>query len=67
MKRRWQWPMICRQNLETRGIVPHMARRSELGWGERAIPNPPGYEPSQGHRKRIEEIIGWVKTVAGQG
>lgn len=30
------------------------------------IPNPPGYEVSQRHRKRIEEIFAWVKTVAGQ-
>jgi hypothetical protein len=27
---------------------------------------PPGYDASQRVRNRIEEIFGWVKTVAGQ-
>jgi len=55
-----------KQALKARGITPHLARRSEYGWGDVPIPNPPGYEASQRHRKRIEEIFAWVKTVAGQ-
>ncbi len=39
--------------------------RSETGWGGVKIIPPPGYEASQRCRKRIEEIFGWVKTVAG--
>ena len=52
--------------LKERNIVPHMARRKEIGWGGLPIPKPSGYDISQRHRKRIEEIFGWVKVVAGQ-
>jgi len=55
-----------KQALKDRGLVPHMARRREFGWGGTAIPKPRGYETSQRHRKRIEEIFGWVKVQAGQ-
>ena len=55
-----------KQALKERGLVPHMARRSEVGWGGYPIPTPPGYDLSQRHRKRIEEVFGWVKTIAGQ-
>ena len=55
-----------KQALQERGIVPHMAHRREVGWGGLPIPKPPGYDTSQRHRKRIEEIFGWVKIVAGQ-
>lgn len=55
-----------KQALKDRGLVPHMARRSEVGWGGTPIPTPPGYDLSQRHRKRIEEVFGWVKTIAGQ-
>lgn len=55
-----------KQALKDRGLVPHMARRSEFGWGGLPIPKPPGFDLSQRHRKRIEEIFGWVKTIAGQ-
>jgi len=55
-----------KQALQERGIVPHMAQRRDVGWGGLPIPKPPGYDSSQRHRKRIEEIFGWVKIVAGQ-
>jgi hypothetical protein len=42
-----------------------MALRSNTGWGGIKIIPPPGYEASQRCRKRIEQIFGWVKTVAG--
>jgi hypothetical protein len=38
-----------KQALKDRHLVPHMALRSDTGWGG----------------KRIEQIFGWVKTVAG--
>ena len=55
-----------KQALRDRDVIPHMALRSGTGWGGAKIIPPPGYEASQRHRKRIEEIFGWVKTVAGQ-
>ena len=55
-----------RQALRDRNVVPHVALRSDTGSGWRKDIPPPGYEASQRHRKRIEEIFGWVKTVAGQ-
>ena len=46
-------------------VTPHIAqnlthRRSTL---DRRTTRHPGYETSQRHRKRIEEIFGWLKTV----
>lgn len=55
-----------KQALKDRGVIPHMAMRREVGWGGLPVPKPPGYEASQISRKRIEEIFGWVKTIAGQ-
>jgi transposase len=55
-----------RQALRERGYVPHTALRSNTGWGGIPIVPPPGYHVSQRVRKRIEEIFGWVKGVAGQ-
>lgn len=55
-----------RQALRERGYVPHTALRSNTGWGGIPIVPPPGYHVSQRVRKRIEEIFGWVKSVAGQ-
>jgi transposase len=54
-----------RQALKDKGCIPHTALRSGTGWGGARIIPPPGYETSQRIRKRIEEIFGWVKTVAG--
>lgn len=55
-----------RAALKERGIVPHMARRKQAGWGGLPISEPPGYDLSQRSRKRIEEIFGWIKVIAGQ-
>jgi hypothetical protein len=46
-------------------VTPHIAqntthRRSTL---DRRTTRHPGYQTSQQHRKRIEEIFGWLKTV----
>ncbi len=46
--------------------VISVARTKEFGWNGRPIPEPRSYEQSQRHRKRVEEIFGWVKTVTGQ-
>ncbi len=51
--------------LQDRGVIPHIALRSETGWGGAKIIPPDGYGISQRSRKRIEEIFGWVKTIAG--
>ena len=53
----------CRE----RGIKPHVApikNRQTPGMDGRTI-NSRGYQTSQRIRKRIEEIIGWMKTVGG--
>ena len=55
-----------KQELEERDYVPHMARRTQKTWGGIPYRPPPGYDLSLRHRKRIEEIFGWIKTVAGQ-
>lgn len=55
------WPF--KQALKDRHLVPHMASRSDTGWGGVKIIPPPGYEASQRVRKRIEQIFGWVKTI----
>jgi transposase len=53
----------CRE----RGIAPHVACKANLkipGLDNRTTTRP-GYELSQRVRKRVEEIIGWMKTVGG--
>ena len=55
-----------KRDLEERGYVPHMARRTQKTWGGIPHQPPPGYDLSLRCRKRIEEIFGWTKTVAGQ-
>ena len=49
-----------------RGVVPHVARRTDRSWGGLPVVEPAGYRPSQRARKRVEEIFTWVKTIAGQ-
>jgi transposase len=49
------------------GVTPHVAqntsnRRSAI---DHATAGAPGYEVSQRVRKRVEEIMGWVKVVGG--
>ena len=45
-------------------VTPHVARRPTSKLDGRTIRHP-GYHISQRIRKRVEEIFGWVKTVAG--
>ena len=51
------------------GVTPHVAQNLKRSHGRSAIDgrtaNRAGYALSQRMRKRIEEIFGWVKTVAG--
>ena len=54
-----------KRDLQSHGVVPHIALRSETGWGGARIIPPDGYDKSQRIRKRIEEIFGWIKTTGG--
>jgi IS5 family transposase len=45
-------------------VTPHLARKATTIIDERTTRHP-GYLISQQKRKRIEEIFGWLKTVAG--
>jgi transposase len=52
------------------GVVPHVA---EYGVASKHWPNwlraeerdDPGFQPSQQKRKRVEQVFGWIKQVAG--
>jgi transposase len=58
-----EWVGGCR----ARGISPHAACKEKLhvkGLDGRTTTRP-GYQVSQRIRKRVEEIIGWMKTVGG--
>ena len=53
--------------LRARGVTPHVARNAR---GRRSAidgrtTRHPGYGQSQRHRKRVEEVFGWLKTVGG--
>lgn len=54
-----------KRDLQAHGVIPHIALRSETGWGGAKIIPPEGYDISQRIRKRIEEIFGWIKTAGG--
>ena len=48
-------------------VTPHIARKDGY-WGRpklATLAQTPGYQVSQRKRKRVEEIFGWTKTVAG--
>jgi transposase len=51
------------------GVTPHVAQNTTRVYGKSAIDGRTakraGYALSQRMRKRIEEVFGWVKTVAG--
>lgn len=57
----------CVADMRRRGVTPHVARningRSSAIDGRTT--RHPGYTISQGIRKRVEEIFGWMKTVGG--
>jgi transposase len=56
------------QALREQGVTPHVAQNITAHRGsnidERTVRHP-GYAVSQRIRKRVEEIFGWAKTVAG--
>lgn len=52
------------QELRDHQVTPHIARKSTSIIDERTTRHP-GYGISQQKRKRIEEIFGWLKTIAG--
>jgi len=52
------------QELRDHQVTPHLARKPTSIIDERTTRHP-GYVISQQKRKRIEEIFGWLKTVAG--
>jgi len=52
------------QELRDHQVTPHLACKQTSIIDERTTRHP-GYEISQQKRKRIEEIFGWLKTVAG--
>ena len=54
--------------LRVLSVTPHVAR-NDRRWGSSAVDGRttrhPGYAVSQRRRKRVEEVFGWLKTVAG--
>lgn len=46
------------------GITPHVAQAPRSAIDQRTTRHP-GYATSQRHRKRIEEVFGWMKTIGG--
>ena len=52
------------QELRDHQVTPHIARKATSIIDARTTRHP-GYALSQKKRKRIEEIFGWLKTVAG--
>ena len=52
------------QALRDHQVTPHIARKATSIIDARTTRHP-GYAISQRKRKRIEELFGWLKTVAG--
>jgi transposase len=52
------------QQLRDHQVTPHIARKQTSIIDDRTTRHP-GYLISQQKRKRVEEIFGWIKTVAG--
>jgi transposase len=48
-----------------RGFVPHVAQKKDYNAIDGRTTRHTGYAVSQRLRKRVEEIFGWMKTVAG--
>jgi transposase len=53
------------RRLRTLNAVPHTAQRVKGSAIDRRVTRHEGYSISQRARKRVEEIFGWLKTVAG--
>ena len=52
------------QGVRDLGFTPHIAAKSKRGAIDGRTTRHPGYAISQRKRKRIEEVFGWMKTVA---
>ncbi len=52
------------RELRDHNVTPHLAQKACSSVDQRTTRHP-GYSLSQHKRKRIEEIFGWLKTVAG--
>jgi IS5 family transposase len=52
------------QELREHRVTPHVAQKVNSAIDQRTTRHP-GYRLSQWRRKRVEEIFGWLKTVAG--
>jgi transposase len=52
------------EGLRDLGFTPHIAAKSKHGAIDGRTTRHPGYAISQRKRKRIEEVFGWMKTVA---
>src|SRR5207245_3142257 len=52
------------QQMREHQVTPHFARKITSIIDQRTTRHP-GYAISQRKRKRVEEIFGWLKTVAG--
>ena len=50
--------------LRDRNAVPHVAQKVRFSAIDGRVTRHDGYETSQRKRKRVEEIFGWVKTIA---
>lgn len=50
--------------LRERNAVPHVAQKARFSGIDGRVTRHAGYEVSQRKRKRVEEIFGWLKTVA---
>jgi IS5 family transposase len=53
---------VC--ELRDHRVTPHVAQKQFSAIDQRTSQHP-GYALSQWRRKRIEEVFGWIKTVAG--
>ena len=53
------------RRLRTLNAVPHTAQRVKGSAIDRRVTRHEGYSISQRARNRVEEIFGWLKTVAG--
>ncbi len=52
------------RELREHGVTPHVAQKTNSALDRRTTRHP-GYLLSQWRRKRVEEIFGWLKTIAG--
>jgi len=55
-------------SLRAIGVTPHVAQNEHQNRSsaiDAGTARHPGYAVSQGKRKRVEELFGWIKTVAG--